>query len=103
MYKMSEMQQILSTLISGPSVEFDETTGVIGNNEEYYRFENNYYIGQQEGWGNTIVCDSSDNSMVTETLMRFLCGYSTDTDSNETSRKLVEEYRNELSKALGVN
>ncbi len=41
--------------------------------------------------------------MVTETLMRLLCGYSTDTDSNETSRKLVEEYRNGLAKALGVN
>lgn len=97
------MQQVLSTLVSSPSIEFDETTSVIGNNEEYYRFENNYHLGQQEGCSNTIVCDSSDNTIVTETLMRFLCGYSTDTDSNEASRKLVEEYRNELYKLLGVN
>ncbi|MCJ7638124.1 MAG: hypothetical protein MUO21_11600 [Nitrososphaeraceae archaeon] len=102
---MSNMQQVLSVLVSGPSVEFDDTKSAIGNNEEYFRFSanDNIFLGQIEGQENTIVSDSCDSTSINDMMLHYLCGYSTDKDSNELSQNLVNEYRAELCKMLGVN
>lgn len=85
--------------------EFDEIISVHGqHSEEYYTYDVNDYItfGKSEEDGNTIVTDSSDNSSINQSLLRYLHCFSTDPDSNEESRKLVTEYRKNVSNILGL-
>ena len=97
---MNNRQQILSVLVSGPNItNFDDVPSLMGNNENYFTFNiNDHICFGQDGNEDTIVTDSSDNS--NDILIRYLCGYSDDTDSNELSRSLVNNYRGELINKL---
>lgn len=101
---MSNKQQVLSILVSGPVVnsgEFDDMTSCTGN-EHYYSFNVNDYVHfYRDGNDGKIVNDNYDeDENVNRILLEFLHGYSSDADSNTVSRKLVELYRNELLQSL---
>src|SRR4029078_13452566 len=96
---MSNMRQVLSVLISSPVLDFDEVSSSVGNNENYFTFNvNDYFRFGQDGSENILITDSSYNA--NDILLRHLCGYSNDNDSNKTSKELVNRYRTELLKKI---
>ena len=96
---MSNMQETLSILITGPMVkeqDFDEVSSSFGNNETLYSFDIHDYVHFScDGSEDRVVTDKKDlDDNYLDVLLQYVYGYSNDTDSNEISQKLVDEYRN---------
>lgn len=93
---MNNMQQVLSVLVSGPTIEFDDVSGSRNTNEHFtFDMDRGLYFGQPDEM-NTLDSMSDESEISTDMLLRYLCAYSNGIDSNEESRKLVLEYRNSL-------
>lgn len=101
---MSNMQETLSVLVNGPIIkenDFDDIQSSFGN-ERLFSFDVHDYVHFYcDGGENKIVIDKTDlNDNYMDVLLTHLYGYSTDTDSNEASRQLVDEYRNFVLESL---
>jgi len=94
------MTSVVKNLVSCSDIEFDEMRSSYGN-ESYYVFDlMNYIHLPREKDSNAILHDNeTDIDGLTHAMFDALHAYSYDTDSNEQSHKLVEEYR----KTLQVN
>lgn len=103
---MSNMQETLSFLVTGPTVkenDFDDVQSSVGNNESHYEFNiNDYVYFFQDGSEQQIIRDTTDLSEnYLDVLLQYVHCNSNDTDSNTVSQELVEEYRNFWLKTLG--
>ena len=103
--KMSNMQETLSILVNGPYIkenEFDNVLCSLGNNETCYNFDiHDYVYLSRDGNEDKVVSDADDlTDNYLDVLVRHAYGYSNDTDGNELSQSLVEEYRKMLLTTL---